>query len=85
MNCVRSYIDELLLLTLGHLCQAVVAPCQVSLEATQRRDGHALHLATLRSAASRREAEATDAAAGSHARRQHVVLVKHAVGQLVKK
>lgn len=70
-------INELLLLPVRHLSQAVVAARQVPLQARQRRHNHALHLAALRAAAGRREAQPADAASGAHAARQHVALVEH--------
>ena len=77
-----THIDELLLLLLSHVSQAVVATRQLPLQARQRRHDHALHLAALRARARRGQAQPADAAAGAHAGRQHVLLVKHPVGDL---
>ena len=84
-DCVSTHVDELLLLPLVHVPQAVVAPSQVSLQAGQRHHRHALHLAALGARARRRQAQPPDAAAGADARRQHVALVKHARGDLMGK
>lgn len=70
-------VNEVLLLPLSHLSQAVVAPGQVSLQARQRRHHHTLHLAALRPAAGGRKAQPTDAAAGTHTAGEHVALVEH--------
>lgn len=70
-------IDEPLLLFFGHLCQAVVATGQVSLQARQSGHNHALHLPALRARACRGQTQPTDAATGADATRQHVALVEH--------
>ena len=80
--CVSTDVDELLLLPLVHVSQAVVAPGQVSLQPGERHHRHALHLAALGARARGRQAQPPDAAAGADARRQHVALVKHARGDL---
>lgn len=77
-----SHVNELLLLLVRHVSQAVVASGQVSLQAGQGRHHHALHLAALRPRAGRGEAQSADAAAGPDAGRQDVFLVEHGVGDL---
>lgn len=77
-----SHIDELLLLFIGHVSQAVVASRQVSLQAGQGGDHHPLHLPALGPGAGRRQAEPADAAAGPDAGGQDVLLIEHAVGDL---
>ena len=72
-----THVDELLLILVGHVSQAVVASGQVSLQAGQGLDTHALHLAALGSGAGGGQAQAADAAAGTDAGRQHVVLIEH--------
>lgn len=72
----------MLLLSVSHLSQAVVATAQVPLQAGQGHHHHTLHLTALRARAGRRKAQSTDAAAGTHSGRQHVALVEHSRGDL---
>ena len=77
-----SYVNELLLLLLGHAGERVVGSGQVSTQPAQRLRQHALHLAALSAAGARRQAESAHAAAGAHAARLDVLLVQQAVLQL---
>lgn len=81
-NRSTTHINQLLLLLLRHVSQAVVASGQVFLQAGQGRHHHPLHLAALSPGAGRRQAQAADAAAGPDAGGQDVVLVEYAVGEL---
>lgn len=71
-----THINELLLLGLGHLAEAVVAARQVPGEAAQGIHSHLLHLASLGTGAGWRQAQAADAAPGPDPGREHIALVK---------
>lgn len=71
-----THIDELLLLLLRHLGQAVVPPGQVILQASEGIHHHLLHLSALRPGAGWGQAQPPDTAARSHPGRQHVALIK---------
>lgn len=58
-------VNKLLLLSFGHLSQAVVATGQVSLQARQSGHNHALHLPAFRARACRGQTQSTDAATGA--------------------
>lgn len=77
-----TYIDQLLLLALGHAGQAVVLAGQVPPQAGQRGDHDVLDLPALGAGAGGRQAEPADAAPGAHPRREHVALIELAVGDL---
>lgn len=62
-------VDQLLLLLLSHLGQAVVVATQVVLQAGQGVDHHSLHLPTLCPGAGRRQAQSADAATRPHSGR----------------
>lgn len=81
-NKSTTHINQLLLLLLRHVSQAVVASGQVVLQAGQGRHHHPLHLAALSPGAGRRQAQAADAAASADAGGQDVVPVENAVGEL---
>lgn len=80
MPLVFTHVDELLLLLLRHVSQAVITSSQVALQPSQGRHRHPLHLAALGPGAGRGEAQPSDAATGPDTRRQNVILIKHAVG-----
>lgn len=77
-----THINELLLLLLCHISQAVVFPSQVSLQAGQGVNNHPLHLTTLSPRTGRGEAQPADTASGPDAGRQNVFVIKHSVGYL---
>lgn len=77
-----TYIDQLLLLPLGHGGQAVVLAGQVTPQAGQRSDHDVLDLPALGAGAGGRQAEPADAAPGAHPGREHVALVELPVGDL---
>lgn len=78
----ESHINQLLLLLLRHISQAVVASGQVSFQAGQGHYHHPLHLTTLSPRTGRWEAQPADTASSPDTGRQNVLLVKHAVGYL---
>lgn len=77
-----TYIDQLLLLPLGHAGQAVVLAGQVAPQAGQRGDHDVLHLPALGAGAGGRQAQPADAAPGAHPGREHVALVELPLGDL---
>lgn len=73
---IWTHVDELLLLLLRHLRQAVVPPTQVVLQAGQGVDHHPLHLPALCSRAGGGQAQPPNTAARPHTGRQYIALVK---------
>lgn len=71
-----THINELLLLLLGHLAEAVVPARQVPGEATQCIHSHFLNLSSLGTGAGWRQAQATDAAPSPDPGREHIALIK---------
>lgn len=76
LSPTATHVNQLLLLLLRHLGQAVVSPLQVALQASQGVHHHPLHLPALCSCAGGGEAQPPDAAARPHPAGQHVALVK---------
>lgn len=75
-GAVLTHINELLLLLLCHLAEAVVASRQVPCEATQCVHRHLFHLPPLSAGAGWRQAQPADAAPGADAGREHIALIK---------
>lgn len=71
-----TYINELLLLLLCQLSEAVVSSSQVSLQPSQSIHHHPFHFSALCPGAGRGQAQAPDATASPHPGRQHVALIK---------
>lgn len=71
-----THVNELLLLLLCHLAEAVVPACQVPGEAVQRLHSHLLHLSPLGAGAGWRQAQPTDAAPSPDPGGEHVALIK---------
>lgn len=71
-----THIDELLLLLVSHLGEAVVLPSKVILQASEGVHHHPLHLSALCPGAGGGQAQPPDTAARSHPGRQHVTLIK---------
>lgn len=71
-----THVNELLLLLLGHLAEAVVPACQVPGEAVQCIHSHFLHLSSLGTGAGWRQAQATDAAPSPDPGGEHIALIK---------
>ena len=71
-----THVNELLLLLLCHLAEAVVPACQVSSEAVQCLHSHLLHLSPLSAGAGWRQAQPTDAAPSPDPGREHVALIE---------
>lgn len=61
-----TYINKLLLISLGHVGQTVVLSRKVSFQPSEGSDHDVFHLSPLSPAAGRRKAQATDAAACAH-------------------
>ena len=81
-NKDETHVNELLLLLVCQVLQAVVASGQVSLQAGQGRHHHPLHLTALRPGAGGGEAQPADTAPSADTGRQDVFVVKHAIGYL---
>lgn len=79
---LKTHVDQLLLLLLRHLPEAVIASSQVVLQPTQGLHNHVLHFPSLSPRAGRWEAQSTDAAAGADTGWKDVVVIKNAVGYL---
>lgn len=75
-GAVPTHVNELLLLLLRHLAEAVVPACQVSREAVQCLHGHLLHLPPLSTGTGWWQAQPTDAAPRPDPGREHIALVK---------
>lgn len=71
-----THINELLLLLLSHLAEAIVPARQVPGEAIQRIHSHFLHLSSLSTGAGWRQAQATDAAPSPDPGGEHITLIK---------
>jgi len=71
-----THINELLLLPLRHLAEAVVPSRQVSGEAVQRFHSHLLHLSPLSTGAGWWQAQPTDAAPGPDPGGEHIALIE---------
>lgn len=71
-----THVNELLLLPLCHLAEAVVPARQVPAEAIQCLHSHLLHLPPLSTGAGWRQAQPTDAAPGPDTGREHIALIK---------
>lgn len=85
MRLDETHINELLLLPLRHLTQAVITSSQVFLQAGQSRYNHPLHLTTLGPRTSRGEAQPADTAAGPDTGRKDIIVVKHTMGYLASR
>ncbi len=73
-----THVDKSLLLLFSHFIQAVVMTREVSLQASQGLDRDPFDFTSLRAAAGRGKAEATDTAACAYTGGQDVLFIKHA-------
>lgn len=77
-----THVNELLLLLVCHVGEAVICPRQVPLQASQGVHHHLLYLPALCPGTRRGQAQSPDATARPDPRRQHVALVKVARREL---